>query len=328
MHDLFDCNVGLLIGYDCLQALTPREVLAGGNDEPYGIKTDLGWSIVGGSDARSGRSLCHKVAVREMPAATMTDIVRVLDSDFQGAKNDRKTSLEDLNFLRIMEEGTEKTENGLYEMPPPFKDHPILPDNHSMALICLKHLKLKFLKDPKYKGDYVKFMDDVLSRGNVEDASGLAREEAMKVHLFGATSSPGCTGYGLKYMASQEKEAHSSATQFIVHNFCVEDGLPTSVESARQAKDLIRGACEICEKGRLHLQKFVPNDCQVVESVAKSERAVDAILNLPSEQLPIERVLGVQWSAGLDCFRFSRFSIILKNQPLTRSGVLATLASV
>ena len=119
MHDLFDCNVGLLIGYDCLQALTPREVLAGGNDKPYGIKTDLGWSIVGGSDARSGRSLCHKVAVREMPAATMTDIVRVLDSDFQGARNDRKTSLEDLNFLRIMEEGTEKTENGLYEMPPP-----------------------------------------------------------------------------------------------------------------------------------------------------------------------------------------------------------------
>ena len=31
---------------------------------------------------------------------------------------------------------------------------------------------------------------------------------------------------------------------------------------------------------------------------------------------------------GLDCFRFSRFSIILKNQPLTRRGVLAALASV
>ena len=37
MHDLFDCKVGLLIGYDCSQALTPRGVLAGGNDEPYGI---------------------------------------------------------------------------------------------------------------------------------------------------------------------------------------------------------------------------------------------------------------------------------------------------
>ena len=75
MHDLFDCNVGLLIGYDCSQALTPREVLAGGNDELYGIKTDLGWSIAGGSGARSGRSLCHEVAVKEIPAVTMTDII-------------------------------------------------------------------------------------------------------------------------------------------------------------------------------------------------------------------------------------------------------------
>lgn len=57
----------------------------------------------------------------------------------------------------------------------------------------------------------------------------------------------------------------------------------------------------------------------------KSERAVDVILNLPSEQLPIERVLGVQWSVGLDCFGFS---ITLKDQPLTRRGVLSTVASV
>ena len=118
MHDLFDCNVGLLIGYDCSQALTPREVLAGGNNEPYGIKTDLGWSIVGGSDVRSGQSLCHKVAVKEIPAVTMTDIVRVLESDFQGAKDDKKTSQEDLNFLKIMEEGIEKTGKGHYEICP------------------------------------------------------------------------------------------------------------------------------------------------------------------------------------------------------------------
>ena len=120
MHDLFDCNVGLLFGYDCLQALTPREVLAGVNDEPYGIKAELGWSIVGGSDVRSGRSLCHKVAVKELPAVTMSDIVRVLESDFHGAKNDKKTSQQDLNFSKIMEEGIEKTENGRYKIPLPF----------------------------------------------------------------------------------------------------------------------------------------------------------------------------------------------------------------
>jgi len=100
-------------------------------------------------------------------------------------------------------------------------------------------------------------------------------------------------------MVSQEKEAHPSAAQFIMHDFYLDDGL-TGVESAQQAKDLIQGACEICEKGGLHLHKFVSNDCQVLKLVPQSERAVDVILNLPSEQLLIERVLGVQWSVGLD----------------------------
>ena len=79
----------------------------------------------------------------------MTDIVRVLESDFHGAKNDKKTSQQDLNFSKIMEEGIEKTENGRYKIPLLFKDRPILPHNPSMALICLEHLKRMFLKDPK-----------------------------------------------------------------------------------------------------------------------------------------------------------------------------------
>ena len=79
MPHLLDCNVGLLIGYDCSQALSPREVKAGMNNEPYGIKTDLGWSIVGGSEVRSKKTLCHRVALKKLPALSMRDILRVLD---------------------------------------------------------------------------------------------------------------------------------------------------------------------------------------------------------------------------------------------------------
>ncbi|XP_015772079.1 PREDICTED: uncharacterized protein LOC107350371 [Acropora digitifera] len=167
--------------------------------------------------------------------------------------------------------------------------------------------------------DYLRFLWWL--NGDVEKEP---KEYRMKVHLFGATSSPGCASYSLKYMACQEKEAHPLAAQFIMHDFYVDVGL-TSVESAQQAKDLIEGAREICEKGGLRLHKFVSNDFQVLESVPKGERAVDVILNLPSNQFPIERVLRVQWLVGLDCFKFS---IILKDQPLTRRGVLATVASV
>ena len=83
-------------------------------------------------------------------------------------------------------------------------------------------------------------------------------------------------------------------------------------------RDLIRGAREICKKGSLRLHKFIANDREVLESVPKSERAMNIILDLPSEELPIERVLDIQWTVGLDYFGFS---IFLKDQPLTRRGV-------
>lgn len=50
---LLDCEVGLLIGYNCHQALLPREILSGEEDHPYGQRTDLGWSIVGSSNPAS-----------------------------------------------------------------------------------------------------------------------------------------------------------------------------------------------------------------------------------------------------------------------------------
>ena len=82
-----------------------------------------------------------------------------------------------------MEEGIEKTENGHYEMPLSLKERPILPDNHSMALIRLEHLKRKVLKDPKYREDYVKFLDEVLSRGDAEEAPVVAQEEGVKWYI-------------------------------------------------------------------------------------------------------------------------------------------------
>ncbi|XP_061630981.1 uncharacterized protein LOC133478666 [Phyllopteryx taeniolatus] len=45
-----DCNVGLLIGYDCPSALAPLEVIVGTTNEAFAQRTQLGWSIVGPSN--------------------------------------------------------------------------------------------------------------------------------------------------------------------------------------------------------------------------------------------------------------------------------------
>ena len=42
-------DVGLLIGYDCSRALDPKEVISApeGVDGPFGLRTELGWGLVG-----------------------------------------------------------------------------------------------------------------------------------------------------------------------------------------------------------------------------------------------------------------------------------------
>ena len=44
-----NCKVGLLIGYDCPRAILPTDVISDSRNpnSPFGLKTDLGWSIIG-----------------------------------------------------------------------------------------------------------------------------------------------------------------------------------------------------------------------------------------------------------------------------------------
>ena len=56
----------------------------------------------------------------------------------------------------------------------------------------------------------------------------------MKVHIFGAASSPGCANFGLKYLASQNEKQYPAAAHFIRNYFYVDDGL-VSVESVDMA---------------------------------------------------------------------------------------------
>ena len=92
-----------------------------------------------------------------------------------------KTSQE--QFLKITEEGIRKTENGHCEMPLLFKERPLLPDNHSIAMTRLEQHKLKFLKDSKYKEDYIKFTNEVFSRGDAEEAPALTQDDRVKWYI-------------------------------------------------------------------------------------------------------------------------------------------------
>lgn len=410
IQPLRDCEVGLLIGYNCSRAMASKRVILGGDEEPYAIQMDLGWSIVGRSspshDSLSTSHLCHRITVKELPPATPVDVIRILESDFKdGSEVGKAVSQDDITFLKKVEEGIRKNIHGHYEMPLPFKSRPSLPDNKDSAMIRLNHLKRRLQRDEKYKEQYVKFMEEVIERGDAEliedggtkgerwyiphhgvrhakkpdklrvvfdcsarykgtslndhllsgpdmlnnlsgvlirfrkhpialmcdiekmfhqfhvkeadrdylrffwwkqgDLNSQPSEFRMKVHLFGAASSPGCANFGLKHLAKDNVNIYPQGARFVMRDFYVDDGL-TSVESAKDAIQLAREARELCAKGDLRLHKFVSNNREVLESIPSSERATNVTdMDLAFDDLPLERALGIQWDVESDHFRLN-----------------------
>ena len=273
------------------------------------------------------------------------NVISILESDFKDTKGDNKTvSQEDLMFLDKLKDSIKKNAQGHYEMPLPFKKRPSLTDNKRLAEIRLSHLRRKFSRDEKYKGDYTKYIKDIIKRGDVEevpadgaqgerwyiphhgvyhpqkpdklrvvfdcsakycgtslnehllpgpdminnltgilirfrqppiallcdiekmfhqfhvqeedrnylrflwwkdgDTTTQPQEYSMKVHLFGAVSSPGCANYGLKYLAKEHSHSHPVGAQFVAKDFYVDDGI-TSADTVEKAIQLAQEAREI-----------------------------------------------------------------------------------
>ena len=108
-------------------------------------------------------------------------------------------------------------------------------------------------------------------------------------------------------------------------DFYVDDGLK-SVTSATKASSLIKSTKCLLAKGKFNLHKFISNSKDVIEGIPKEQRASGIKeLDLPKDGLPIERALGVQWCVQSDELRFR---VELKDRPLTRRGILASVSSV
>ncbi|XP_041470023.1 uncharacterized protein LOC121419633 [Lytechinus variegatus] len=140
------------------------------------------------------------------------------------------------------------------------------------------------------------------------DVSRRLSDCQMNVHLFGATSSPGCSNFALKQIAKDyADEFVHDASDFIQNDFYVDDGLK-SVSTEDEAIDLIMRTRKICERGRLHLHKIVSNSKNVMQSVPVDDRGKDLKeLNLLQDTLPVEKALGVPVGNYDDQLRYKRW---------------------
>ena len=159
-----------------------------------------------------------------------------------------------------------------------------------------------------------------------ENFSGEPVEYRMKVHLFGATSSPGCSNFGFKRMAEDSiEEFGQEVVNFICRDFYVDDGLK-SVPTVEEAINLVDKSRAMCDRAGLRLHKFVSNVKEVIQHIEPEDRAKDLKdVNLISDKLPVERALGIYWCIESDTFQFR---IVIRDHPLTRRGILSSVCSM
>ncbi|CAC5418286.1 unnamed protein product [Mytilus coruscus] len=151
------------------KALAPRKLLIGKENEPYAVKTQLGWSVVGYSDTISDGSsikgVTHRTSVKELPLCSPKDLIIVLESDFAQDKGhlSKQVSQDDIRFLSIVDNGIHQLDNTHLELPLPFKERPTLPNNKPQAIQRLAHLKRRLTNDHKHYEQYKIFMREILS---------------------------------------------------------------------------------------------------------------------------------------------------------------------
>jgi len=126
----------------------------------------------------------------------------------------------------------------------------------------------------------------------------------MTVHLFAATSSPGCANFALRKAADDnELLIGSEAADTLRRNFYVDD-LLKSVDSVSRAIRLVSAVKKMCAAGGFRLTKFVSNDPSVLEGIPFEDRAQHRAQVDLAQPTSIERPLGIYWCVQNDCLEF------------------------
>ena len=150
----------------------------------------------------------------------------------------------------------------------------------------------------------------------------------MRVHLFGGVWSPSCCSYVLRKTADDNiADFSQEALDTVRRNFYVDDCLK-SVSSTSAAIDLVKELSELVAQGGFRLTKWLSNDRRVLQSIPAEEVVAEVRhldLDDDTDDLPVERVLGVLWNSGSDTLGYE---ITIPQRRLTRRGILSAVSSV
>ncbi|XP_067934975.1 uncharacterized protein [Watersipora subatra] len=166
--------VGLLIGNNFMHAYRPQQIIdSNSDDEPFAIKTAIGWKIMGHAKKTTLATLVDQPTARQFvnfncspqPNKELSKLIDVFNTDFHDAHDKSPgLSIEDVQFLDIMKQQT-TISNKRVTMPLPFKSKPHPINTKHAALHRFKLLEKRFAKDKTFKEQYHTFMNDIISKG-------------------------------------------------------------------------------------------------------------------------------------------------------------------
>ncbi|XP_068208327.1 uncharacterized protein [Palaemon carinicauda] len=191
---------------------------------------------------------------------------------------------------------------------------------HQVAFTCDVESMFYQVKVPKHQYNHLRFL--WWPNG---DISKELEEYWMKVHLFGAVSSPSIANYALRRVADEGSNLSSEVAHTIKRNFYVDDCLK-SVPSATEASSLIAELTAACLGCGFRLCKFTSNDVYVLNIIPADDRSKELkTRDINYDPLPTEHALGILWVVEMDTFGFS---LLLPDKPLTRRGILSIVSSI
>ncbi|XP_053406602.1 uncharacterized protein LOC128559321 [Mercenaria mercenaria] len=166
-------SVMLLIGTDAPQAHIPLEVRSGRHDQPYAIKTQLGWAVRGPVTDTTTQKSANVNFQQSADVLLQQQLEKMWTTDFDDkVKVERNSmSLEDKKALNTMNSSL-RYENGHYKLKLPWRDEKaVMPNNLTLAHARLEHLKRKLARDQELHKMYTASVTDYIQKGHAQEVT-------------------------------------------------------------------------------------------------------------------------------------------------------------
>ena len=171
--------IGLLLGYHVSSAFCPLQIACKDIESPFGIRTPLGWCVMGGirniNTIPTSHSCLNSVEVPALPEFCLDPLYHpplpsILHNYLPGMAEDSRGSYsqDDLRFLEIMERHMQPMHDGHMSAPLPLRPKSVLPSNLFVARSRLNSLKKKLQGQPDLRESYVVAMEEMITLGFAE----------------------------------------------------------------------------------------------------------------------------------------------------------------